>query len=107
MHESILLARYILDEHHKYYRKEKIDDTEMMKELKFILEGIRNYLIEKKTPKKENKPMLDGLREYAKEKYMKLYIGNIDDDEGLTDKEKVEEASCYFDYLFKHGRHPE
>jgi len=51
--------------------------------------------------------MLDGLKEYAKDKYMKLYIGNIDDDERLTDKEKVEEASCYFDYVFKHGRHPE
>ena len=46
------------------------------------------------------------MKEYAKEKYMKLYIGNINDDEGLTDKEKSEEASCYFDYLFKHGRHP-
>jgi hypothetical protein len=107
MEETISLARHILDEHHKYYTKNGIDDAEMAHELKFILEGVKNYLIEKKAPKKEIKAMLDGLKEYAKDKYMKLYIGNIDDDEGLTDKEKVEEASCYFDYLFKHGRHPE
>lgn len=102
MQETMSIARHMLDEHYKYYTKNRVDDTEMMKELKFIMEGIRNYLIEKKAPKKEIKAMLDGLREYAKEKYM-----NIDDDEGLTDKEKVEEASCYFDYVFKHERHPD
>jgi len=107
MHEAISIARHILDEHHRYYIKHGIDDAEMAHELKFILEGVKNYLIEKKAPKKEIKATLDGLKEYAKEKYMKLYIGNINDDEGLTDKEKVEEASCYFDYVFKHGRYLE
>lgn len=28
-------------------------------------------------------------------------------DKGLSDKEKPEEASRSFDYVFKHGRHPE
>ena len=103
MQETLSLARHILDEHYKHYSKEKIDYTEMIRELKFILEGIRNYLTEKKAQKKEIKAVLDGLKKYAKEKYMKLYIGNIDDDEGMIDKEKVEEASCYFDYVLKHG----
>jgi len=107
MQEAISLTRHILDEHHKYYAKEKIDDTEMMYELKFILEGVKRYLIEKNAPKKEIKSMFDELKDYAKEKYMKVYISNIDDDGGLSDKEKVEEASYYFDYVFKHGRHPE
>ncbi|MEW6420011.1 MAG: hypothetical protein AB1480_18165 [Nitrospirota bacterium] len=107
MQEAISLARHILDEHHKYYTKNAIDDTEMAQELKFILEGLKNYLIEKNATKKEIKEMLDGLKEYAKEKYMKVYMSNIDDEEGLTDKEKADEASYYFEYLFKHGRHPE
>lgn len=106
MREAISIARHILDEHHKYYTKNAIDDTEMAQELKFILEGLKNYLIEKNAPKKEIKAMLDGLKEYAKEKYMKVYMSNIDD-EGLSDKEKAGEASCYFDYVLKHGRHPE
>jgi hypothetical protein len=105
--EAISIARHILDGHHKYYTKNAIDDTETAQELKFILEGLKNYLIEKNAPKKEMKAMLDGLKEYAKEKYMKVYMSNIDDEEGLSDKEKAEEASCYFDYVFKHGRHPE
>ena len=107
MQEAISLARHILDEHCKYYTKNAIDDTEMTKELKFILEGIKNYLIEKNAPKKEIKAIIDELKDYAKEKYMKVYMSNIDDEEGLTDKEKMEEASCYFDYVLKHGRHPE
>jgi hypothetical protein len=61
MKETIAIARHILDEHHKYYTKNGIDDAEMAHELKFILEGVKNYLIEKKAPKKEIKAMLDGL----------------------------------------------
>jgi hypothetical protein len=107
MQEAISLARHILDEHHKYYAKNKTDDTEMVYELKFILEGVKRYLIDKNAPKKEIKAIIDRLKDYTKEKYMKLYIANIDDEEGLTDKEKADEASYYFDYVFKHGRHPE
>lgn len=106
MQEVISLAQHILDEHHKYYTKNVIDDTEMAQELKFILEGIMNYLIEKNAPKEEIKAILDGLKEYAKEKYMKVYMSNIDD-EGLSDKERAVEASYYFDYVFTHGQHPE
>ncbi|MBI4765004.1 MAG: hypothetical protein HY787_10415 [Deltaproteobacteria bacterium] len=52
MKEAIKMAQFILDEHYKYYTRETIDDTEMIKELKFIFKGIRNYLNKRSEPKK-------------------------------------------------------
>jgi hypothetical protein len=48
LEEIIEIVRHILDEHHKYYTGNTLDDTEMIKELKFILKGIKNYLNLKK-----------------------------------------------------------
>ena len=106
MKNVIEVAHHILDEHHKYYTKNSLDDTEMVKELKFILKGIKTYLNKKKEPKKNVERIIDELKKYAKDKYMKTYISNFEEDSELSDVEKKEEASYYFEYLFKHEEHP-
>jgi len=106
MEEIIEIARHILDEHHKYYTSNTLDDTEMIKELKFILKGIKNYLTQGKESKKNIKKIIDDLKKYSKDKYMKTYIGNFEEDCDLSDEQKKDEASYYFDYLFKHEEHP-
>lgn len=106
MEETIEIAHCILDEHHKYYTRNTLDDTEMIKELKFILKGIRNYLNKRKESKKNIEQIIDDLKRYSKDKYMKTYINNFEEDSDLSDEEKKEEASCYFEYLFKHEEHP-
>ena len=104
MEETIKIAHHILDEHYKYYTKETIDDTEMVKELKFILKGIEKHLIKKKTPKKTIRRIIEELIEYTKGKYVKTYISNVEED--LSEEDKENEASDYFEYVFKHEEHP-
>ncbi len=104
MEETIEIAHHILDEHYKYYTKETIDDVEMVKELKFILKGIENHLLKRKTPKKTIRKIIDELKEYSKNKYVRTYISNIEED--LSEEDKKEEASYYFEYVFKHEEHP-
>jgi hypothetical protein len=106
MEEVILITHHILDEHHKYYTKNSIDDTEMVKELRFILKGVKNYLSKKYEPRKDIDRTLGELKKYAKDKYMKTYINNFENSSNLSDEEKRQEASYYFDYVFKHGEHP-
>ena len=106
MEETIKMAQYILDEHYKYYARETIDDTEMIKELKFILKGIRNYLNKQSESKKNIGQIIDDLKKYSKTKYMKIYVANFEEDSDLSEEEKKEEASYYFEYLFKHEEHP-
>ena len=106
MKEVIEITHHILDEHHKYYTKNSLDDTEMVKELKFILKGLKNYLGKKNESKKYIERTIDELRKYAKDKYLKTYIGNFEKDSNLSDEEKTDEASYYFDYVFKHEEHP-
>ena len=72
----------------KYYTKNSLDDTEMVKELKFILKGIRTYLNKKKEPKKNIELIINELKKYAKDKYMKTYISNFEKDSDLSDEEK-------------------
>ena len=62
MDETIKMAHYILDEHHKYYTRNRLDDTEMIKELKFILKGIRNYLNKRRESKKISEQIIDDLK---------------------------------------------
>ncbi len=106
MEEAIKMAHDILDEHHKYYTQNTLDDTEMIKELKFILKGIRNYLNKRRESKKNLEQIIDNLKEYSKNKYMKTYINNFEEDSDLSEEKKKEEASYYFEYLFKHEEHP-
>jgi len=106
LEEIIEIVRHILDEHHKYYTGNTLDDTEMIKELKFILKGIKNYLKKGKESKKNIDQIVDGLKKYSKDKYMKTYISNFEEDSDLSDEQKKEEASYYFEYLFKHEEHP-
>ncbi|MBI4765005.1 MAG: hypothetical protein HY787_10420 [Deltaproteobacteria bacterium] len=46
------------------------------------------------------------LKKYSKTKYMKIYVANLEEDSDLSEEEKKEEASYYFEYLFKHEEHP-
>ena len=81
-------------------------DTEMIKELKFILKGIRNSLNKQSESKKNIRQIIDDLKKYSKTKYMKIYVANFEEDSDLSEEEKKEEASYYFEYLFKHEEHP-
>ncbi len=106
MKELVEMAQHILVEHHRYYSRETIDDTEMIKELKFILKGIRSYLTKRGESKENIGQIIDELKKYSKDKYMKTYIANFERDSDLSAEEKKEEASYYFEYLFKHEEHP-
>jgi hypothetical protein len=106
MEEIIELVHHILDEHHKYYTCNTLDDTEMIKELKFILKGVKNYLRKGKESKKNIEKIIEDLKEYSKDKYMKTYIANFEEDSDLSYEQKKDEASYYFEYLFKHEEHP-
>ncbi len=106
MEELVKMAQHILVEHHRYYSRDIIDDTEMIKELKFILKGIRNYLNKRRESKKTSEQIIDDLRKYSKDKYMKTYIGNFEEDSDLSEEKKKKEASYYFEYLCKHEEHP-
>ena len=107
MEEVIEIAHHILDEHFKYYSKNSLDDAEMIKELKFILKGIKNYFKKRKRCPEDIEQIINDLKKYSKDKYMKTYISNFDrEDSDLSDEEKKEEASYYFEYVFKHEEHP-
>ena len=107
MEQTIEIAHHILDEHYKYYTSNGLDDTEMIKELKFILNGIKKYLTKRKESKKNIEKIILDLKKYTKDKYMKTYISNFEEDCDLSDEEKKDEASYYFEYLFKHEEHPD
>jgi len=106
MEEIIEIVRHILDEHFKYYTRNTLDDTEMIKELKFILKGIKNYLKKQKRSPEDIERIINDLKKYVKDKYMKTYISNFEEDSELSDEEKRDEASYYFEYVFKHEEHP-
>ncbi len=79
----------------------------MIKELKFILKGIKNYLKKRKRSPEDIERIINELKKYSKDKYMKTYTSNFErEDSDLSDEEKKEEASYYFEYVFKHEEHP-
>jgi len=101
------IVNHILDEHFGYVRRDVVDDIEMIKELKFVLNGVRNYLVSINENEEIIKSLLSQFKEYEKAKYMKAYIENFDKEDDLTEGEKVEEASYYFEYVFDNEEHPD
>ncbi len=106
MDEIVKLVHYILDEHHAYSERDSLDDTEMIKALKFVLRGVRNYLETSNETEEIIDGIIDDMKEFSKGKYVKVYVSNFEEDSELTNEEKVEEATYYFEYLYKHENHP-
>ena len=106
MNELEKIVSHILDEHYNYSCRDTLDDVEMIKGLKFVLKGAENYLHETGQNEEKIGELIIQLKDYSKKKYMKEYINNFDEDADLSENEKSEEASYYFEYLYENEEHP-
>ncbi len=106
MNTMTKIVNHILDEHFEYIKRDVVDDIEMIKELKFILNGVRNYLKDINEDDEKIQSLLSKFKEFTKERYMKVYIENFDEEDDMTEREKSEEASNYFEYVFDKEEHP-
>ncbi|MCD4804207.1 MAG: hypothetical protein K8R07_00850, partial [Desulfobacterales bacterium] len=97
--------KYIISEFHQIYIEEGLDDTEYIRNIKAIIDGIDKFIQNNKEIISEAKMLKQVLYSFSKELWLanleKSYTENVtyhDEDKGYYD--------YYFDYIYNHGVYP-
>jgi len=98
-------TKYIISEFHHIYIEEKLDDTEYIRNIKAIIDGIDMFTQDNKEILSEAKMLKQVLYSFSKELWLanleKAYTKNITS----HDKDKAY-YNYYFDYIYNHGVYP-
>jgi len=106
--DEILLAenigKSILQYQYEHYKRNTLDDEELIPIIKAVINGISNHLLSLNNKKSEIKKVTNNLKQYCKNLYIEEWLRNGEEDEdediARNDGEK------YFEHLFKYERHP-
>ncbi len=94
----------ILVRMHEHYRRGLLDDTEFIPFAKAVMQGVADQLAADGIPKGKIEAVGSALKEFCKQLYVKGWVKNREEDETIAEAEK--KGAKYFEYLFKHGKHP-
>jgi hypothetical protein len=103
------IGKTILSNLFRFYRKRKLDDAEYVPVAKVIIEGITEAMTEAGFAKKDVKRAEKDLRVFNRDLYVDLWLKHAKEDLGEKDVDidaEIEDATYYFDYIYKHGEHP-
>jgi len=97
-------GKAILKRMHRHYTDGSLDDTEFLPFVKAVIQGIADRLTAARCAGGQIEDMRRALKQYCKEQYVKGWVKNRE--EGETTEEAKKKGEKYFEYLFRHGRHP-
>ena len=106
-HIKLLLAsgKAVLKSLHELNRQKMMDDTEYVPFVKAAINGIGGHASTLTLNEREIASLKESLMSYARARYLELCLENGEEGE---DKETANaEGMEYFNYVYKHDKHPE
>lgn len=101
------IGKAILRDYFKYYAKHSLDDTEYIPVVKTIVNSIEKTMKADGIDDTDIKNVREELIEFNKSLYVKRWLKQAKEDEDSPDLEsETEAAQYYFEYIFKHEKHP-
>jgi hypothetical protein len=107
VHNKLLLAsgKAALKSLHELNRQKMMDDSEYVPFVKAAINGIGAHASSLALNEREIASLKESLKAYARARYLELWLENGEEGE---DKETASaEGMEYFDYVYKHNKHPE
>ena len=103
-------TKYIISEFHQIYIEERLDDTEYIRNIKAIIDGIDMFIQDNKEVVSEAKMLKQVLYSFSKELWLanlkKSYTENITSHDEDNSSETNGYYDYYFDYIYNHGVYP-
>ena len=102
-------GKAVLSDLYRHYNKVGLDDAEYIPVIRVIIEGITKAMTEAGMNKKEAKAVEKTLQGFNRDLYLNGWLRNAKEELGESEfdmEEESEEGTFYFDYIYKHGRHP-
>ncbi len=104
-------TKYIISEFHQMYIKEGLDDTEYIRNIKTIINGIDMFTQDNKEIISEAKMLKQVLYSFSKELWSanleKTHTENITSHDEDDSSENSGYYDYYFDYIYNHGVYPQ
>ena len=94
---------------HRIYEQNKIetmDDAEYIPLMKIIIKGIQDYAIKLNLPKKQISKIESELKDYSRKLYLKMWLEQCEEIEGVITAEAESEGTETFDYIYEYEEHP-
>jgi hypothetical protein len=106
------IGRTILRNYFDYNTTKSLDDTEYIPVVRLIIEGIAQEMESSGLLEPNCKEVAEKLKAFNRSLYQNIWIEHAKEDEDPEeesfDLEKESELAKYtFDYIYKHGKHPE
>ena len=98
------IGKSILKHQYELYKRDTLDDEELILMIKTVINGISNHLELLDHKKSKINEMINNLRQYCKDIYVKEWIKNGEEGEDLNKAKS--DGEKYFEYLFKYEKHP-
>lgn len=103
-------AKYIISQFHKLFIEERLDDTEYIRNIKAIIDGIDLFTQDNKEIIREANLLKQVLYSFSKE----LWLANLKKSytENITSQDEDDSSATngyynyYFDYIYNHGVYP-
>ena len=103
-------TKYIISGFHQLYIKEGLDDTEYIRNIKAIINGIDMFTQDNKEIISEAKMLKQVLYSFSKELWLasleKTYTKNVIFHDEDDSSETNGYYDYYFDYIYNHGVYP-
>ncbi|MCP4686938.1 MAG: hypothetical protein GY859_02745 [Desulfobacterales bacterium] len=103
-------GKHIISQFHHLYLEERLDDSEYIRNIKAVMEGIDAFIRE--NPEVTNNPLLlhEVLYNFSKDLWMGTLNENRSADPAPEDEtdstEREEYDNYYFDYIYQYGSYP-
>ena len=102
--------KYIISEFHRIYIEEELDDTEYIRNIKAIIDGIDMFIQNNKEIISEAKMLKQVLYSFSKELWLanleKSFTENVTSHDEDDSSENNGYSNYYFDYIYNHGVYP-
>lgn len=98
------IGKSIIKHQYEHYKKNSLDDEEIIPMLKAVINGISEQLISEGFTITEIKKIVYELKQFSKDIYIAEWIKNGEEGEDIAKAKK--EGEKYFNYLLKYGKHP-
>ena len=103
-------TKYIISEFHQIYIEKGLDDTEYIRNIKAIINGIDMFTQANKEIISEAKMLKQVLYSFSKELWLanleKSYTKNVTSHDEDYSSKNNEYYNYYFDYIYNHGVYP-
>jgi hypothetical protein len=109
MEAHISIGKAVSSNFFRFYNKMELDDAEYIPVVRVIIEGIAKALTAAGADKKDVKAAEETLKKFNRDLYLEGWLKNAREKLGKSEFDMEDETvngTYYFDYIYKHRRHP-